>query len=393
MKILVAPDSFKGSLSAQDAAQAIARGIHRVMPSADCVLIPLADGGEGTVSALLHDPIHSSESTDSNDETGELRPTRIVTLKVTGPLGGRVRAQYALVDNGQTAIMEMAAASGMQYVDSTTMNPLLATSFGTGEMIRDALERGARTIILGLGGSATNDGGAGMAQALGVRLLDAYGHELSPGGAALASLNTIDLTNIDQRVAKLSLLLACDVNNPLTGPSGASIVFGPQKGADRAMTGTLDHALHHYAEVIRRQLHREVDDIPGAGAAGGLGAGCLAFTQASIHSGIDLIIDRRHVKDLAIGADYCFVAEGSIDAQTGRGKAPVGVAKAVKSVAPQCTVIAVAGAVGTEIDSLYAQGIDAIFSISPGAISLEYALRTAADNLSRCCENIMRLLV
>ncbi|MCH4161130.1 MAG: glycerate kinase [Bifidobacterium sp.] len=393
MKILIAPDSFKGSLSAHQAAEAISRGIHRALPSATCVLIPLADGGEGTVSALLNQPLQYSGTTSLSHSVSDEATPQMVTVRVTGPLGNHVDAEYAFLDSDRTAIMEMASASGLQYVDSTTMNPLLATSYGTGEMIRDALDRGAQTIILGLGGSASNDGGAGMAQALGVHLLDSNAHELHWGGAALASLSTIDLKDVDERLSSVNILLASDVDNPLTGRHGASAVFGPQKGATHDMVDTLDRAMCHYADIIRTQLHQDIANIPGSGAAGGLGAGCLAFTNASIHSGIDMVIQHLHVTEHAVDADYCFVGEGRIDAQTSRGKAPVGVAKAVKSVAPACKVIAVGGAIGNDVNSLYEQGIDAIFSISPGAISLDCAMNTAAHHLERCCENIMRAVM
>ncbi|MEE1295450.1 MAG: glycerate kinase, partial [Bifidobacterium sp.] len=254
MKILIAPDSFKGSLTARQAADAIADGVRDALPDAEVVEVPMADGGEGTVQSLI-------------DATGGTP----VTVTVTGPLGTPVEATYGLLGDGTTAIIEMAAASGIGYVDETTRDPRVTTTYGTGELIRDALDRGATSLIIGLGGSATNDGGAGMAQALGVRLLDADGAELPGGGAALARLATVDASGLDPRLADVDLALASDVTNPLTGERGASAVFGPQKGADEAMVAELDGALRHYAAVIREQLGRDVEHVPGAGAAGGLG--------------------------------------------------------------------------------------------------------------------------
>lgn len=376
MKIIIAPDSFKGSLSARQAAEAIERGIKRVLPQSDCVKIPMADGGEGTVQSLV-------------DATGG----HLVAVDVTGPLGTPVTAAYGVLGNGHTAVIEMAAASGIQFVNETTKNPLITTTYGTGELIRDALGKGADEIILGLGGSATNDGGAGMAQALGVKLLDANDRELAFGGAALADLAVIDISEIDPRLAGTTIRLASDVTNPLTGEHGASAVFGPQKGATSEMVATLDSALSHYAQIIEAQLHRKIDHIPGAGAAGGLGAGLLAFTNAAMRSGVETVVDITGLKTKALNAEICFTGEGGIDFQTKYGKAPMGTAQAVREVSPHCKVIAVAGNVGSGIDELYGEGIDAVFSITPGPMTLNDALHTTAENLTRVCENIMRLLV
>ncbi len=274
MKIVIAPDSFKGSLTAREASQSIESGILGVLPEAECVSIPMADGGEGTVQSLV-------------DATGG----RIMRVLVTDPLGHPTNAEYGILGDGRTAVIEMAAASGIQYIDETTRNPLIATTYGTGELIKDALEQGVSDIIVGLGGSATNDGGAGMAQALGVRLLDDNGAPLPFGGAALAELSEVDVSGLDPRLADVRIRLASDVTNPLTGVRGASAVFGPQKGATPDMVERLDDELADYAAVIRKQLGREVETVPGAGAAGGLGAGFLAFTEASMRSGVDLVIE------------------------------------------------------------------------------------------------------
>ena len=392
MKIIIAPDSFKASLSAIDAARAMTEGITRAAPDTTCVMLPLADGGDGTVETLLRGITSASVEEQDGHKRSDASGARLRSIRVTDPLGRDTLASYGLMADGHTAVIEMASASGLQHVDSSNANPLITTSYGTGELIRDALDQGVDTIILGLGGSATNDGGAGMAQALGIRLLDASNRDLPYGGAALAELSIIDTSKKDERLLHVNIQLACDVDNPLTGPSGASLVFGPQKGATPNMTGILDRALRHYAQVVREQLHREIESVPGSGAAGGLGAGCLAFTNATIHSGIEIMIQMLHLKEQAVDADYCFVGEGRTDAQTAHGKAPIGVARAVKATAPHCKVIAFTGALGQGIENLYERGIDAIFCISPGAVSLDQAMHEAYGNLSRCCENVTRIL-
>lgn len=375
MKIIIAPDSFKGCLTAQEAAKAIAMGVKRVLPEAQCVLVPMADGGEGTVQSLV-------------DATGG----QFVDVNVTGPLGAPVDARYGLLGGGRTAVIEMAAASGIGYVDETTRDPRVTTTYGTGELIRDALDRGVDKIIIGLGGSATNDGGAGMAQALGVRLLDAHGDELPFGGAALARLADIDVSGIDPRLDGVRLCLASDVTNPLTGKCGASAVFGPQKGATPGIVLELDNALRHYARIIRDTLGRDVEHTPGAGAAGGLGAGFLAFTDARMRSGVELVVEATHLEAQAEGADYCLTGEGGIDEQTRYGKTPMGVARTVKRIAPDCTVVALAGCIGSGIETLYDEGIDAVFGIIPCAVRLAEALAHGEENLARTAENVARLI-
>lgn len=375
MKIIIAPDSFKGCMSAEQAAKAMERGIRRALPQAECVLVPMADGGEGTVQSLV-------------DATGG----ELLETTVTGPLGTPVRAQYGMLGDGRTAVIEMAAASGIAYVDERTRDPRITTTYGTGELVRDALDHGVTSFIIGLGGSATNDGGAGMAQALGVRLLDAQGGELPFGGAALADLAAIDVSGIDPRLGTADIRLASDVTNPLTGAQGASAVFGPQKGADDATVAQLDAALRHYAAVIRSELGRDVESIPGAGAAGGLGAGFLAFTGAHMQSGVSLVVEATGLIQQAAGADWCFTGEGGIDSQTQYGKTPIGVAQAVKSSSPRCCVVALAGTVGSGIEELYGKGIDAVFGIIPRVGSLEQVLAAGEWNLERCAENVSRLI-
>lgn len=375
MKIIIAPDSFKGCTSARQAAEAMEHGVHHVLPDAECVLVPMADGGEGTVQSLV-------------DATGGT----LLEATVTGPLGTPVHAQYGMLGDGCTAVIEMAAASGIGYVDETTRDPRITTTYGVGELILDALDHGVTAFILGLGGSATNDGGTGMAQALGAHLLDAQGNELPFGGAALAGLATIDVSDLDSRIATADIRLASDVTNPLTGPQGASSVFGPQKGADASMVAELDAALHHYASIVARDLGRDVETVPGAGAAGGLGAGFLAFTGARMRSGVSLVVEATGLKTLTAGADWCFTGEGGIDSQTQYGKTPIGVARAVKEAAPHCPVVAFAGNVGSGVEELYSQGIDAVFGIVPGPQNLRQALACGAENLERCAANVTRLI-
>lgn len=375
MKFVIAPDSFKESMTAKAAAVAIQAGLQKIYPDADYELVPMADGGEGTVQSLV----------DATE--GE-----IITADVQNPLDETVSAFYGVLGDQQTAVIEMSAASGIQFVTTETKNPLITTTYGTGQLIKDALDRGMRRFIIGLGGSATNDGGAGMAEALGVRFLDENGQQIARGGAALATLHEIDMSNLDPRVAESEFLLASDVTNPLVGETGASAVFGPQKGATPAMVAELDAALTNYAAVIKAQLGVDLAHTPGAGAAGGLGAGMLAFTQAKMQSGISLVVEATELVAKAANADVAFVGEGAIDFQTQYGKTPMGAAQAVKQASPNAKVIGLAGYVGDGIDALYDLGIDAVFSIVPGAVDLPTAMKTGEANLTRTAENIARLL-
>lgn len=375
MKFVIAPDSFKESMTAKAAAVAIQAGLQKIYPDADYELVPMADGGEGTVQSLV----------DATE--GE-----IITADVQNPLDETVSAFYGVLGDQQTAVIEMSAASGIQFVTTETKNPLITTTYGTGQLIKDALDRGMRRFIIGLGGSATNDGGAGMAEALGVRFLDENGQQIARGGAALATLHEIDMSNLDPRVAESGFLLASDVTNPLVGETGASAVFGPQKGATPAMVAELDAALTNYAAVIKAQLGIDLANTPGAGAAGGLGAGMLAFTQAKMQSGISLVVEATELVAKVANADVAFVGEGAIDFQTQYGKTPMGAAQAVKQASPNEKVIGLAGYVGDGIDALYDLGIDAVFSIVPGAVDLPTAMKTGEANLTRTAENIARLL-
>ncbi|OXB93251.1 glycerate kinase [Parageobacillus galactosidasius] len=369
MKVIIAPDSFKESLSALEVANAIEKGFRDIFPEAEYVKIPMADGGEGTVQSLV-------------DATGG----RIVKTEVTGPLGDRVQAFFGMLGDGKTAVIEMAAASGLHLVPSEKRNPLVTTTRGTGELILAALDEGAEHIIIGIGGSATNDGGAGMIQVLGGRLLDRHGKEIGPGGGSLSELADIDLSGLDQRLKHVKIEVACDVDNPLTGPKGASAIFGPQKGATPEMVATLDNNLKHYADVIERVLGKQVKDIPGAGAAGGLGAGLLAFLEAKLKRGVEIVLETVNFHERIQGASLVITGEGRIDRQTIFGKTPIGVAKAAKRY--NIPVIAIAGSVSDDSDVVRSYGIDALYSIVPGIIPLEKALANARYYVTQTARNI-----
>ncbi|WP_342416053.1 glycerate kinase [Paenibacillus sp. FSL R10-2782] len=370
---VLAPDSFKESMTAKEVCIAMEKGLRKVYPAANYVHVPMADGGEGTVQSLV-------------DATGgQLR-----YIEVTGPLGEPVTAAYGLLGDGTTAAIEMASASGIHLVNKDNKNPLKTTTYGTGELIRECLNQGIRKIIIGIGGSATNDGGTGMAEALGVRFLDAKGNTLPRGGGSLGELACIDISFLDERLQQVQLIVACDVTNPLCGAHGASHVFGPQKGATPEMVQQLDANLAHYADVVKRQLGKDVRDLPGAGAAGGLGAGLLIFTQAALQKGIEIVIEYTGLKQKLANADIVFTGEGGIDFQTKFGKTPYGVAQAAKQSGKK--VIAVAGYMGEGIDTLYQEGIDAVFGIVPGASELDKLLLEGPQNVERTCENIARVL-
>lgn len=375
MKIVLAPDSYKNSLTAKQVAQSMKKGFAKVYPDAEFVNVPMADGGEGTVQSLV-----------------DARNGQMVTETVVNPLGNKTQAQYGLIEDGQVAVIEMAQASGIQFINQFTQNPYVTTTFGTGELIKSAIQKGAKTIIIGIGGSATNDGGAGMAQALGAHLLDDKGEELQYGGAMLKKLDHIDISEMLPELKDVKVVIASDVTNPLTGENGASHVFGPQKGANPEMVDFLDEALSHYADVLKRDLGKDLEETPGAGAAGGLGAGLLAFTNSQMRSGVDIVVDYTGLKDIVQDADVVITGEGQIDFQTKFGKTPIGVAKATKAVNPNATVIAIAGSIGEKISELYPLGIDAIFTCVPGVEDLSKAIADTDKNLQQVSENIARLI-
>ncbi|QYK64802.1 glycerate kinase [Paenibacillus sp. S25] len=370
---VLAPDSFKESMTAKEVCIAMEKGLRKVYPAANYVHVPMADGGEGTVQSLV-------------DATGG----QIRYIEVTGPLGEPVTAAYGLLGDGTTAAIEMASASGIHLVNKDNKNPLKTTTYGTGELIRECLNQGIRKIIIGIGGSATNDGGTGMAEALGARFLDATGNTLPRGGGSLGELTSVDISSLDDRLQQVQLIVACDVTNPLCGEHGASQVFGPQKGATPEMVQQLDANLAHYADVVKQQLGKDVRDLPGAGAAGGLGAGLLIFTQAALQKGIEIVIEYTGLKQKLATADIVLTGEGGIDFQTKFGKTPYGVAQAAKQSGKK--VIAVAGYIGEGIDTLYKEGIDAVFGIVPGASELGKLLLEGPQNVERTCENIARVL-
>ena len=372
MRIVIAPDSFKESASALAVAEAVTAGWRRVFPDAECVRVPMADGGEGTVEALVA-------------ATGGRR----IEVEATGPLGEPVRAGYGILGDGRTAVIEMAAASGFSLVPAHARDPRITTTRGTGDLMRDALDRGVTKIIVGIGGSSTNDGGTGMAQALGFSLKDAAGKELPPGGAALARLASIDATNKHPALDRCEIRVACDVNNPLCGPTGASLVYGPQKGASEAIALELDAALRRFGEIVEKQLGGAVLELPGAGAAGGLGAGLVAFAKARLGLGVELVAEACDLEKHMAGADLVITGEGRLDGQTAHGNTPIGVARIAKRLG--IPVIALAGTLGPGWESLYGLGIDAMFAICPGPIALNDSMARAEELLSDTAEAIARV--
>src|SRR5437016_9868562 len=373
MRIVVAPNAFKGSLSALAAAKAIGDGIRLADPDADLTLVPIADGGDGTVDALVA------------GADGQHR-----VLRVRGPLTDPVDADYGVIDGGKTAVIEMAKAAGLSLLPPSRRNPAVTTTYGVGELLQHAYDAGARRFIVGIGGSATNDGGAGMAQALGYHLLDDQGHELPPGGLALQRLARIDPGGVHADWKQAGVDVACAVTNPLTGPSGASAVYGPQKGATPEIVAELDAALEHFAEIIRRDLGEDVERLPGAGAAGGLGAGLVAFTGARLRPGAEMVMEALSLDDRIRGADLVITGEGRLDSQTARfGKGPAAVARHARKAG--IPVVALAGGIADETDlRLLFDGLEATV-VEPG--SLDEALAQAGPLLVRAASRLMRLLL
>ena len=371
MKVVIAPQSFKGSISALDAAKAMEEGVLRVVPDAGTVLVPVADGGDGTLDTLV-------EATG-----GETRSTT-----VTGPIGKPVTAEWGALGDGQTAVIEMARTSGLALLFPTERDPLRATTYGLGEVLREALDAGFRSFIVGIGGSATNDGGAGMAQALGVRLLDETGKDLPPGGAALADLRWVDMSGLDERVKEARFSVACDVSNPLTGPEGASAVYGPQKGATPGLVEQLDAALKNFARVVERDTGTSIDAVPGSGAAGGLGGGMMAFLGGSLRAGVDIVLDHVGLDGKLEGADLVITGEGRIDFQTVYNKAPIGVARRAKRKG--IPVLAVCGSLGEGFEDVHAEGIDAAVSILTAPMTLDEASARAGELITDAVAQAMR---
>lgn len=371
--IVLAPDSFKESMTAKEACEAMERGIKKANKSISCVHVPMADGGEGTMQALV-------------DATNG----KIYSIRVLGPLCNLVEAQYGILGDGETGVLEMASASGLHLVPLDRRNPLITTTFGTGELIKACLEHRIRKLLIGIGGSATNDGGAGVIQALGGKLLDKHGNELGLGGGELGKLSTIDLSGLDKRLKSVEIEVACDVTNPLCGERGASEVYGPQKGATFEMVGILDDNLKHYADIIKKQFGKDIIDEPGSGAAGGLGAGLMVFLDGRLKKGVEMVIEYTGLEEKVKMADMIWTGEGSIDLQTQYGKTPIGVAAVAKKY--NKPVIALAGRVGEGVEILYEKGIDCIFGIIKDAASFEELLAKGPGNLEKTAENIIRLM-
>lgn len=368
MNILIAPDSFKESLSAKEVGACIENGFRAIYPDLTASIVPLADGGEGTVEVLL----------DGLD--GEMQ-----RLEVTGPYGEKVMAHFALLDKGRTALIEIAAASGLDLTEPNARDPRIATSYGTGEIIKHVLDLGVDKIILGLGGSATNDGGAGIFQALGGKLYDASQNELSVGGAPLASLASIDISEIHPRCQAVEFVLACDVSNPLVGPKGASYIFGKQKGADPSMIAELDAALSHFADVCAQVTGKQTHQATSFGAAGGAPQGLSLAFDLQIKPGIDMVLDTLKVDQKLVGVDLVITGEGQMDNQTIHGKTPYGIAKRAKDKG--IPVIGIAGSLGEEVDDLYSK-IDAVFGTVRSPQALTQVLAEAEANLTRTARNI-----
>ena len=373
VKVVIAPQTFKGSISALDAARAMKEGVLRVVPDAEVALVPVADGGDGTLETLV-------EGSD-----GTLRDA-----KVTGPLGEPLMSQWGAMGDGLTAVIEMARTSGLALVPPEKRSPLLTTTFGLGEAILQALEAGFRRFIIGIGGSATNDAGAGMSQALGIRLLDAAGDDLARGGAALAGLERIDLSGLDRRAGESEFLVACDVSNPLTGPEGATAIYGPQKGATPEMVAQLDAALKQFAHLVKRDVGADIDQVPGAGAAGGLGGGIMAFLGGELKTGLDIVLETVDLESHLDGADLVITGEGQLDHQTVYAKAPIGVAGRAK--AHGIPVIAVSGSLGEGHQDVREHGIDAVAAITCAPMSLDEASHRAPELITSATEEALRFM-
>ena len=373
MNILVAPDSFKDSLSASEASRIISEAISALIPSASIRQIPISDGGEGLLEALLT-PLQGT----------------LVSVSVKDPLHRTIEASYGLVDQGKTAIIEMATASGLELLSIEERNPLITSTYGTGELIKNALDKGCTKIIIGLGGSATNDGGIGMIKALGGLFLDQYNQEIPDGGGALSTLHSIDLSGLDKRLQQVAIVCACDVDNPLTGPSGASYVYAKQKGASDNMLAVLDSNLSNYATVIKATLNKDIEHISGTGAAGGTAMGLLAFLDATLTPGIALITELLHLEKHIKEAQLVVTGEGKIDIQTLHGKTIMGIASLAKK--HSIPVLVFTGSIGHGISEIYDQGVTAIFSIVSEPMSLETAIKNAAEYLKTSVTNVFSSL-
>ncbi len=376
MKIVIAPDSFKENLTSLEVASEIETGLKRVWPDAEYVKVPMADGGEGTVQSLV-------------DATGG----QIITCEVTGPLGDKVQASYGLLGDATIAVIEMAEASGLPLVPKDQRDPLRATTFGTGELIADAINRGVKEIIIGIGGSATNDAGAGFAQALGARFHNAGGVPITEplGGGRLAEVTAIDMTQANPGLSRVRISVACDVTNPLCGENGASHIYGKQKGATPEMIEQLDKNLEHFARIIKRDLFADIADEPGAGAGGGMGAGLMAFTNATLKRGVELVVSHTGLEKHLKGADLAITGEGRVDSQTAFGKTPSGVAAVARKLG--VPVVAIGGGLADDAACVFAHGIDGLETATPNAMPLEEAIGKSRQYLQDAAERVARLIV
>ncbi|RAJ12495.1 glycerate kinase [Arenibacter echinorum] len=374
MKIVIAPDSFKECLSAQEVASNIAIAIRKIAPTAEIFEIPISDGGEGVLEALI------------NGVGG-----RRISVSVLDPLMRQVNAEYGILKDGKTAVIEMAKASGLELLQEVEKNPLTTTTFGTGQLIKDALNKGCDKIIIGIGGSATNDGGVGMVRALGAKFLDDKGQEIPEGGGSLDRLKSIDLSNFDKRIENCEVIVACDVSNPLTGANGASMVYGAQKGGSSEDLEILDRNLTHYANKIKAALAIDVSQIPGAGAAGGTGAGLMAFLKGTLVNGIELILQTIKIEEFIKQADLVFTGEGKIDGQTLHGKTISGVAAMAKKY--EVPVIVLTGKIGEGIEEIYSIGVSAVFSIVSQPMELKAAIEQAPVLIQDCTKNVMATIM
>ncbi len=372
MKVIIASDSYKGSCSTIEVANSIERGFRRIYKDIDVVKIPVADGGEGTVDSLVIGT-----------------KGRYEEVEVIGPLGEYLQAKYGVIHE-EIAIVEMAAASGLTLIKKSKLNPLLTTTYGTGQLIKSAMENGIRKIYVGLGGSSTNDGGIGMAQALGVSFRDEYGKEVGFGGGVLKDIKEIDISNIHPLLKETEIIAISDVSNPLYGPTGAAYIFGPQKGADNGMIKILDDNLRYFGQLIKDRLNKDIVDMPGAGAAGGLGAGLIAFCNASIEPGIEKVLDITNIDEYLADADLVITGEGRIDAQSKYGKVPIGVAK--RALKYDIPVIAIVGSVGEGANEVYSYGIDLITDIINKPMTLTDAIKNVDMLIEDAAENVARIV-
>ena len=373
MKIVVAPQAFKGSLSATEVGNSMIKGIENVIENSTNLLVPVADGGDGTLETL----VESSQG-------------KINLIKVTGPLGEQQNSAWGALGRNKTAIIEMARSSGLALVPTKKLNPLISTTYGLGEVILDALDQGYRDFIIGIGGSATNDAGAGMAQALGAKLLDSNGNELPFGGESLSKLNSINIDGIDTRIKESNFAIACDVNNPLTGPEGASAIYGPQKGATPEMVNTLDQALTNFAKIVEKDLGIKINNVEGSGAAGGLGGGLIAFLNGKLRKGVDIVLDFVDIDKALTNTNLVITGEGQLDFQTIYNKAPIGVARRAKHLG--IPVIAISGSLGKNFSVVHEHGIDAASSIISKPMTLEEASKTAPELIASATEQALRYM-